>query len=50
MNFIRNSGVDAGMALGEGTGGVMLLPMLDMALALYDGEHSFENIGIEAYT
>lgn len=39
----------AGMALGEGTGGVMLLPLLDMALALYEGEHSFENIGIEAY-
>ena len=38
------------MALGEGTGGVMLLPMLDMALALYEGDHSFEDIGIEAYT
>ena len=42
--------IDAGMALGEGTGGVMLLPMLDMALALYEGDHSFEDIGIEAYT
>ena len=41
--------IDAGMALGEGTGGVMLLPMLDMAFALYEGTHSFENIGIEAY-
>ena len=41
--------IDAGMALGEGTGGVMLLPMLDMALALYYGDHSFDNIGIEAY-
>ena len=42
--------IHAGMALGEGTGGVMLLPMLDMAFALYHGTHSFENIGIEAYT
>lgn len=42
--------IQAGMALGEGTGGVMLLPMLDMALALYEGDHSFEDIGIEAYT
>lgn len=41
--------IDAGMALGEGTGGVMLLPMLDMALSLYAGTHSFESIGIEAY-
>lgn len=42
--------IDAHMALGEGTGGVMLLPLLDMALALYHGTHSFENIGIDAYT
>ena len=41
--------IDAGMALGEGTGGAMLLPMLDMALALYGGNHSFDDIGIEAY-
>ena len=42
--------IDAHMALGEGTGGVMLLPLLDMALKLYHGTHSFDNIGIEAYT
>ncbi len=42
--------IQAGMALGEGTGGVMLFPMLDMALALYEGDHSFDDIGIEAYT
>lgn len=41
--------IHAGMALGEGTGAVMLLPMLDMALALYEGDHSFDDIGIEAY-
>ena len=42
--------IDAHMALGEGTGGVMLLPLLEMALKLYHGTHSFENIGIDAYT
>ena len=41
--------IDAHLALGEGTGGVMLLPLLDMALSLYHGTHSFENIGIDAY-
>ena len=39
----------ADMALGEGTGGVALLPLLDMALAVLNGEHSFESIGMEAY-
>ncbi len=40
----------ADMALGEGTGGVALLPLLDMALAVLNGEHSFASIGMEAYT
>lgn len=40
----------ADMALGEGTGGVALLPLLHMALALLNGEHSFDSIGVEAYT
>ena len=40
----------ADMALGEGTGGVALLPLLDMALAVLNGEHSFESLGMEAYT
>lgn len=40
----------ADMALGEGTGGVALLPLLQMALAVLNGEHSFESIGMEAYT
>ena len=39
----------ADLALGEGTGGVALLPLLDMALAVLNGEHSFESIGMEAY-
>ena len=40
----------ADLALGEGTGGVLLLPMLRMALAVLNGEHSFASIGVEAYT
>ena len=38
------------MRLGEGSGAVMLLPLLDMALALYHSGQSFERLGIEAYT
>ncbi len=42
--------IDARMALGEGTGGVLLLPLLDMALRVYHGPHTFEGLGMEAYT
>ena len=50
LSFLGLHGpIDAHLALGEGTGGVMLLPLLDMALKLYYGTHSFENIGIDAY-
>ena len=40
----------ANMRLGEGTGGVCLLPMLDMALAVYGGHATFDAVGIDAYT
>lgn len=40
----------ADLALGEGTGGVALLPLLRMALDVLNGEHSFDSIGMEAYT
>ena len=42
--------IDADMALGEGTGAVALLPLLDMALAVYHGPHMFDQLGMEAYT
>lgn len=42
--------IDAGMALGEGTGAVMLFPMLEMAHRVYAGSHSFANLGMDAYT
>ena len=42
--------IDAGLRLGEGTGGLLLLPLLDSALALYRNSHHFEDIAIERYT
>ena len=42
--------IHAGMALGEGTGGMLLLPLLDMALRVYDGPHTFKALGMKAYT
>ena len=42
--------IHAQTALGEGTGGVMLLPLLDMALRVYNGPHTFSNLGMDAYT
>ncbi len=38
------------MALGEGSGGVMVLPLLEMVLAVYNGSNSFADITMEAYT
>jgi NaMN:DMB phosphoribosyltransferase len=38
------------MKLGEGTGAVCMLPLLDMALAVYDGSVSFSETGIAQYT
>ena len=40
----------AGMRLGEGTGAVAAIPLLDMALALYSDGTTFDGTGIEAYT
>ena len=42
--------IHAQMRLGEGSGAVMLLPLLDMALSLYNSGQSFDRLGIEAYT
>ena len=38
------------MRLGEGSGAVAALPLLDMALAVYSGGQTFGELGIEAYT
>ena len=45
-----NPVVHAGMALGEGTGAVMLFPLIDMALRVYRGTHTFDDLGMQAYT
>lgn len=41
--------IHADMALGEGTGAVSLIPLLDMALKVYHGPHTFDKLGISAY-
>ena len=41
--------LDADMSLGEGSGAVLLLPLLDAALAVYRGMGSFDDIHVEAY-
>jgi len=41
--------IDGDMALGEGTGAMMLFPLLDMVLEVYHGEHTFDALGMDAY-
>ena len=40
----------ADLALGEGTGAAAVLPLLDMAQAVYAGDHTFRGLGMSAYT
>ena len=42
--------ISCGMRLGEGSGAVLALPLLDQALAVYNSGHTFGRLGIEAYT
>ena len=39
----------AGMRLGEGTGAVAVMPLLDMACTIYREGQSFDQYGVEAY-
>ena len=41
--------IDANLALGEGTGAVMMFSMLDMALCIYHEETTFADISVEQY-
>ena len=54
VKIVQELGLDpiihADMALGEGTGAVALFPLLDMAHRVYDGEHTFDDLGMDAYT
>ena len=41
--------IDAGMRLGEGTGAVAAMPLLDMALAVYREGYTFASAGLQPY-
>ena len=41
--------INADMHLGEGTGAVCAMPMLDMVLAVYDEMRTFTEIGMDSY-
>lgn len=41
--------IDAKLSLGEGTGAVMLFPLLDMAMTLYSDGLEFRDTGVEQY-
>ncbi len=41
--------IDAGLALGEGTGAVMLMPLLDAAMSLYSEGLAFDETEVEQY-
>ena len=41
--------ITAGLRLGEGTGALTAMPLLDMAQAVYEESNTFENYGLEAY-
>ena len=41
--------IDAGLALGEGTGAVMMFSLLDMAMTLYESGATFGDFEIEEY-
>ena len=41
--------IHADLALGEGTGAVMLFPLLDMTMKVYKENTTFDDIQITAY-
>ena len=41
--------IDGNLALGEGTGAILLIPMLDVCLEYYNNGTCFDGLGIEAY-
>jgi nicotinate-nucleotide--dimethylbenzimidazole phosphoribosyltransferase len=41
--------LDAGMHLGEGSGALMLMPLLEIANEVYRSGQNFDGLGIEAY-
>lgn len=45
----KSAPIAAGMRLGEGTGGVAAVPLLDMALTVFEEAYTFEEGGISPY-
>ena len=45
-----NPVISADLHLGEGSGAVLALSLLDQAMAVYNSGHTFGHLGIEAYT
>ncbi len=45
----KTAPIAAGLRLGEGTGGVAAVPLLDMALTVFEEAYTFEEGGIEPY-
>ena len=41
--------IRASLALGEGTGAVMMFALLDMALSVYKGRTTFDDISVSQY-
>lgn len=41
--------IDADLALGEGTGAILLVPQIDMSIELYRNGISFDGLGMESY-
>ena len=41
--------IDCNMCLGEGTGAVSVMPLLDMAMTVYKNMSTFEEINIHKY-
>lgn len=44
-----NAIIDGELCLGEGTGGAMLIPLLDGALSVYHSAHKFDELQMEQY-
>ena len=42
--------IDGGLALGEGTGAVMMFSLLDLAMSIYEANTTFSEIQVEQYT
>ncbi len=49
VSTFRKAGHRASLALGEGTGAVMMFALLDMALSVYKGRTTFDDISVSQY-